>query len=428
MRHTPLYLPRSIILLTSAALVGCGGSDTVAPLPVASVAVSPSSLEMQVGDAQVLQAQLRDAAGALLTGRPVTWSTSSATIASIAATGLVTGLAPGSVTITATAEGKNATSTIVILGPVNVVQVTGPSNTVLEGGTLQLTAVARDVTARTLTRTIAWSSSQTAIATVSGTGLVTAVAGGTTQIIATSDGVSGQFTVNVTPLLAPVASVTVSSAVQVGAVGRSYQATATMRDAQGNTLSDRDVSWASSAPLVATVSQTGLVSFLSSGIALISATSETRVGSREFYGFDLLAPGTPVTIAAQEDESVVFLVDVPAGTTRLTLTTEGESGDADLYVYFPTTTDSIFVACESYGDTSAESCVIENPQAGLWIVEVYAYKAFQGVQLLAELTSSGSGAARSNPGTREPGASDGKRPGAPRVQSLSHLLPTRDRR
>jgi len=109
---------------------------------------------------------------------------------------------------------------------------------------------------------------------------VTAVGAGTAQIVATSEGRSGSATLTVTaPAPAPVASVAVSLSSASLVAGLTTQATATLRDAAGNILTGRTIAWTSSAPSVATVSSTGVVTTLVAGTAQITATSEGRSGS-----------------------------------------------------------------------------------------------------------------------------------------------------
>jgi len=90
------------------------GLDTAA---VASVTVSPPSASVQVGQTAQLTATPKQASGAPLGGRVVTWSTSDSTVARVSATGLVTGGAAGSATVTATSEGKTGTSAITVPAP-----------------------------------------------------------------------------------------------------------------------------------------------------------------------------------------------------------------------------------------------------------------------------------------------------------------------
>ena len=88
----------------------------VAPLnpPVATVTVAPATASVQVGATVQLAATLRDAGGNVLTGRPVAWTTNASGVATVSASGLVTGVAAGSATITATSEARTGTATITV--------------------------------------------------------------------------------------------------------------------------------------------------------------------------------------------------------------------------------------------------------------------------------------------------------------------------
>ena len=72
---------------------------------VDSVQVSPDSADVQAGATRTYTVQLFDAQGAVLTGRPVTWTTGSSAIATVSSTGVVTGVASGTTTVRATSEG-----------------------------------------------------------------------------------------------------------------------------------------------------------------------------------------------------------------------------------------------------------------------------------------------------------------------------------
>src|SRR5207237_9050836 len=83
--------------------------------------------------------------------------------------------------------------------------VSPPSATVSVGQTAQLTATPKDASGTPLSgRAVTWSSSDTTIARVSGSGLVTAIATGSATITATSEGQSGTSTITVTTV--PVAT------------------------------------------------------------------------------------------------------------------------------------------------------------------------------------------------------------------------------
>lgn len=157
-----------------------------------------------------------------------------------------------------------------------ILAVTAPT----VGQTTQATATTKDASGNVLTgRAITWSSSNQGVATVTATtGLVTAVSAGSASIMATSEGQSGSATVAVVPVM-PVSSVTTSLGSSAIVVGGTTQATANLKDASGNNLVGRSVTWASSNPLIAAVSSTGLVKGLAAGSSTIAATSEGVSGS-----------------------------------------------------------------------------------------------------------------------------------------------------
>ena len=97
---------------------------TVTNVPVASVTVSPASGSVTVGATVQLAAVTKDAAGNVLTGRTVTWSSSNTSVATVSGTGLVTGLTAGTATITATSEGVASTAATTVTAPTNPGTVT----------------------------------------------------------------------------------------------------------------------------------------------------------------------------------------------------------------------------------------------------------------------------------------------------------------
>ena len=102
-----------VITATSEGKSGTA-TITVVPVPIATVTVSPDTATVIVGGTRQLAAIAWDAAGAPLSGRPVTWASADSVIARVSSLGLVTGRATGSVVVTATSEGKSGTATITV--------------------------------------------------------------------------------------------------------------------------------------------------------------------------------------------------------------------------------------------------------------------------------------------------------------------------
>jgi uncharacterized protein YjdB len=312
----------------SATITGTaeGKSDVatvnVTQAPIANVAITPSPLLTTVGQSTQMTATATAANGTVLTGRPVTWTSSDNSVASISSQGLLTAVISGTATITATTEGKTATATVTVSNAAVLSVSIQPQNpSVVQNATVQLSAVVLDVNqAISANRAVTWTSSNTSVATVSGTGLAKGIAPGSATITATSEGKSGSATLTVTPI--PVATVTVAPPSASVTAGKTTQLTATAKDANGNTLTGRAVAWSSSNSSIASVSETGLVTGVAPGSATITATSETKSGTSNItvltpilaVGSVTLAPPTTTIIANGRTTTLVPTVKDAAGT------------------------------------------------------------------------------------------------------------------
>jgi uncharacterized protein YjdB len=267
------------ITATSEGKTSNPSTITVTPVPVGTVTVAPSTNSIFVQQTAQLTATVKDLNGVVVTDRVVTWSSNNPAFVSVSSSGVVTGLIPGSATITATSEGKSGSASVnVTLAPVATVTVTPPTASVIQGQTQALSATLKDALGNTLTgRTITWTTSAPSFATVSSSGVVTAVAVGSATITATSEGKTGTATITVTPI--PVATVTVSPASTSVKKGDTKTLSATTRDANGNVLTGRVVTWSSSDTSKATVSSTGVVTGVAAGSVVITATSEGKSGT-----------------------------------------------------------------------------------------------------------------------------------------------------
>jgi len=244
----------------------------------------------------------------------VAWSTGTPTVATVNASGLISGVAVGQSTVIATVGSKQGQTTVTVTPPpVASVNVTPASPTLVVGTTQQLTAATLDGSGAALTgRVVTWTSSDTAKVTVSITGLVTAVAAGSTTITATSEGKAGTSLVTVIPI--PVATVSVTPAAVTLTAGLTQQLTATALDANGNVVTGRTVSWQSSNPSVVTVSSSGLGTAVASGSATITATVDSKQGSASVTVS--AAPGYNIEVRYLSDASPRLRSSINAAAAR----------------------------------------------------------------------------------------------------------------
>ena len=241
-----------------------------------SVIVTPTAASIVSGQALPLVATVQIDAGL---STAVTWRTSAAAVATVSATGVVTGVANGSAVITAVSVGDTlvrGSTTITVLPSVRGVAVTPTTAALFLGATQQLTATV--VVDGALSNTHTWRSTNPSIASVNATGLVTGVAVGSTTItaLATAD-TTKRATATVTISSRPT---TVAIAQRNVAVNPRTSTTLT-----GTVLADPGVStaitWNSSANNVATVNSSGVVTGVASGTTLITATSVADASKRD---------------------------------------------------------------------------------------------------------------------------------------------------
>lgn len=251
-----------------------GAIVTVSLAPVASVSILPSPANVVAGSTLALAATTRDAAGTVVTGRTVVWTTADSRVALVSSTGILTGVAAGTTTVTATAEGRTTSATVnVQQAPVATVLLTPPTSVVTVGSAVQLFARLEDASGNALAgRTVAFTTSNPTVATVDPNGLVTARAVGTVTVSATSEGKTGTATVRVDAIA--VVTVDLSPTTATIAPGATLQLTATPRSASGVALAGRAQSWRTSAAAIATVNANGAVTGVSAGTAIVTVDIE----------------------------------------------------------------------------------------------------------------------------------------------------------
>jgi uncharacterized protein YjdB len=258
------------------AVAACeDASGPEAPEPVASVEVAAPAASMIVGGTLQLAAAARTSSGTVVKGRPIAWSSSDTTIATVSQAGLVRAHAPGAVIVRAASEGRTGQATLTVEPkPVASVELVPAGEITQEVETtcvLEVRVHAADGE-ELAGRAVAWASSDESVAAVDAEGRLEARAIGSARVTATVEGKVAAATVRVVTLVDRVEMDPLTAGVGVGEV---VQITAHAVGADDIEL-NRPITWASSDPAVATVNAAGRVTGVSSGSAVITASSQGK--------------------------------------------------------------------------------------------------------------------------------------------------------
>jgi uncharacterized protein YjdB len=200
--------------LTVTAVPVINPPGTPAPVTLLSIAVTPQAPTLQIGASRalVVTATYSDNSTAIVTGSS-TYASAAPAFATVAGFGVVSGVAVGTSTVTASYQGKNANTTVnVVAATLSSLAIVPATATIGVNTTQQFDAIATyaDNSIGNVTSTSVWTSSNTLVATVLNTGVATGLTAGTTTITATSGGKSATAVLTVTaaqplPPSAPVA-------------------------------------------------------------------------------------------------------------------------------------------------------------------------------------------------------------------------------
>jgi uncharacterized protein YjdB len=251
------------------------GSAVVSIVPVVrDIDVQPTALSVFPGETRALTASVTADAGL---SNQVTWKSSNPAVATVSASGGVTGVTAGTALITATAVSdstRTATSLITVR--------TSPSVTVSPAAfTLALnetkTFAATVSVPAGLSNAVTWTSADPSIATVNSSGVVTGVGFGATSITATSVADPNAKATAAITVAPQITAISVSPATATVAPGATVQLTPSVT-AQGG-LSTA-VTFRSSNPSVASVNFAGVVSAIANGSATVTVISQADTTKR----------------------------------------------------------------------------------------------------------------------------------------------------
>lgn len=183
------YAQRTSGLLFAAALVfsACSDASSTAPggpaTPPPRVATTITIADpgaLTDGDVRPLQATVADQFGVPMSGVTVQWQATDPTIVTVSDAGVLTAHAEGTTRVTASAAGTAGTRTLTVTRhPAARVELGSPLLELAAGSTRQLVATVRGLDGRALPgRDLSWTSNDPAVARVSASGLVTAIAPG----------------------------------------------------------------------------------------------------------------------------------------------------------------------------------------------------------------------------------------------------------
>lgn len=253
-----MYLTGSLILLLS-----CGKTAEEKTVPVVSVQINKSSIELNVGGSFTLTAEVKPMDA---TNKQVTWTSSNSSVAKVEK-GLVTAISPGATIITARSGGVSSACSVSVIQPVSRIILNIQEKELIVGEQIQIEAVVEPANASS--KSVEWSSADTSVATVEN-GLVTAISEGATIIKAKNGNVVASCNLTVHPYI-PVSSLRFNVESVTLEMDTEYQMTATI---EPYNASYKTILWSSSDESVVAVDQNGLLRTYAVGGATIYAKAE----------------------------------------------------------------------------------------------------------------------------------------------------------
>jgi uncharacterized protein YjdB len=331
----PLRAP--IVLVCLSLLVGCGagslgpgvGGPSPGPSPgpsrsLVSIAITPANAALLLGALQPFTATgtYSDHSSEDITDS-VTWSSSDISVASIAGGGLATALTLGSVTISATSGSVTGSTTVNVQSAVlSSITVRPVNKKIVPFTSQQFQAIGTYTDGSTHNVTgLSWTSSDTAVATIGGSGRAKALTPGSTTITATLGSISGLTTLDVSNATIVSISVTPSGRTIAPGTRLTFAAIGVFSDHTTQVITS-DCTWASDNHAVATVGAGGTATAIGPGTANISAT---------FDGVSGMAP-LNISSATLSSISVTPASAVLAPTTSTNCVATGTFSDGSTQV------------------------------------------------------------------------------------------------
>lgn len=306
----------NVLLVGSAALVGCDTATMPSPDPVVaeSVTVAPESVALEsLGQETTLTALARDANGAVIPDAVVQWVSRDPAIASVSPVGVVTAIGNGSTTILASVDGVTDSAMVDVAQALDSIALSPATHTFASlGDTLTLTVTAYDALGGAMeVPPLTWVSEDPAVVTVED-GKLVAVSAGETTVIAVAESVAATMSVTVSPVPARIAIS--ETDLQFASLGEAQQLFAVALDAGGSTIPGAALAWTSQNPAVATVTDQGLVSAQGNGsttvtVSLGDLSATATVVVQQVPAQLLLTPGSQTLAVGNSVDFDAVVVD-----------------------------------------------------------------------------------------------------------------------
>lgn len=286
--HTT-YVIYTITVNSSGGGGGGGGNTNV---QVTSISFSESNYYLCLGDQMQLTPIIIPSNAS---NQSLSWSSSNTNVATVNSSGAVSALEVGTTTVTATTnDGSNlsATCNITVLpAQATGIELDQTSVRLEQGRAIKLYAT---VSPTTISQEVAWTSSNTSVATVNNNGIVMALELGNATITATTkDGSNLSASCEVTVVPESAWEINLNETAVNLHFGEASQLVATVTPVEAI----QDVSWTSSDKGVATVDENGLILARGLGQATITATTidgselnatcDVIVSRRNYYILDV---------------------------------------------------------------------------------------------------------------------------------------------
>ncbi len=241
-------------------------SDVAVSVPVTGISIDRNNLTLNKGDTEVISSTISPADS----DASVSWSSSDTSVATVSEDGTVTAIGGGNATITAKAGAYTATCKVTVVVPLNSIEITGTTDSIIKGQTTKL-EIKYNPYDTTDSKEATWSSSDTSVATVSDDGTVKGIKEGTVSVTAKVGDKTAAYEINVAEI-----NITEIQIKDTLIINRGETDTLSVTYIPDNTTDDKTLTWTSADPTIASVDAvTGEITGVKEGIVEITATTKT---------------------------------------------------------------------------------------------------------------------------------------------------------